>query len=174
MAGWSRSLRSRPRLAVGAILLLAVLVVALALLLLRGGGSDEDGLSAELRSDPTVASFLASEAFPDDVKQRFVAALADGGLDPSMLPLATDSWRAISEKRCVGTIVSIDGDEIVLKRVADGEERSIGIAARTVAGRGGEPIPASELRPGEFAEALSEDGMTADIIINYSQRVERE
>ncbi|HLF76662.1 MAG TPA: hypothetical protein VJB57_04160 [Dehalococcoidia bacterium] len=123
-----------------------------------GDGSNGPELPRELRDDPNVASFLASEAFPDDVKQRFVAALAAGGLHPEMLPIATNSWRAISENRCVGTIISVSRSELVLERVADGAEWRIGIGHETTAGRGGQSIPPSELRKGEFVEALSQDG----------------
>lgn len=158
-------------LGLGIILLGAITVLAVIRPWDRGDAEQVD--AEEMLAIPEVASFMASEFFPEEVKQRYLKAMIDGGLHPQRLDEATDSWRAISENRATGTVISVSSNELVLSRLADGEEWRIGINSRTSASRGGQPIPASELRRGEFVEALSQDGVTADIVVNFSQPLPR-
>ena len=157
-------LRPVPIALAGAILVLGIIVIAIVL-------SDDErtvgaDLPREIRADPAVASFLASDFFPDDVKQRYTAALKNGGLHPQRLHEATESWRAISEHRCTGKVVSISETELRLERMADASEWDIAIGPSTRFSRG-----AAGIQPGDVVEALSSDGITADAIISYAKPV---
>ncbi|MPZ49723.1 MAG: hypothetical protein GEU75_10600 [Dehalococcoidia bacterium] len=155
-----------------AVLVTALLVAAGAVL---RGTEDSHGVEVPsgLRDNADVASFLASEFLPDDVKQCYLEAMVGGGLAPERLIEATESWRAISEKRCTRLVISVSETELRLERVADGAEWGIGIGPKTRASRGRESFPATELRRGELVEALSKDGITAGAVIIFSEPVPR-
>jgi hypothetical protein len=147
---------------VGAILVTSIVAVA-AILLGREKESTDIELLMELRDNPEVTSFLASGFFPESVKQRFLKAIVDGGLHAQRLHEATNSWRAISQHRCVGSVMSLGETSLILARVADGAEWRIAIGPNT-------RLP-SDLREGDLVEALSQDGITADAVIDYSEPV---
>jgi hypothetical protein len=114
-----------------------------------------------------IAGFLAEPNIPEDVKERFIAALDDGGLAPKHFAIVSGSWRRCSAS-CMGRVKSVTASSLTLEAMVDGREWTIGLSDATSITRGGRIFP-SDLRNGEVVEALSQHGVTAQLVSSFSQ-----
>jgi hypothetical protein len=115
-----------------------------------------------------IAGFLAEPSIPDDVKERFIATLNNGSLAAERFHVASGSWRRCSAS-CTGRVKSATASSLTLEAMVDGREWTIGLSGATSITRGGARIAPSDLRNGEVVEALSQDGVTAMLVLSFSQ-----
>jgi hypothetical protein len=102
----------------------------------------------------------------DDVKERFIAALDDGDLDPSRFHDATSSW-PVCNVACTGRVKTATSTLLTLEAMVDGREWTIGLSPQTQIYRKG-VISVSDLRQGEFLRVSSQDGVTAQFILSFA------
>lgn len=129
---------------------------------------DNGGNSNEERSN-YQDEFPVLQTMEQGTRDRYIAALEQGNLAPELVHQATRSFRSVSEQRCTGEVLSATGDGLTLRRMLDGAVWTIGVGAPTKVSRGGVSIEPDALREGEVVEALSQDGVTADMVMSFSE-----